>query len=268
MIPENIIPYWLPGADYSDTPFFIRKMDTMGYVKAPEIPAASIPMTGFLFLKAGELLAEAGGETFLCYPGQLLLIPSGCMFSIKHYRDCIGFCGGFSAAILPDASSLIGLNNVVHKAFWFDDAAFIAELFNMLEAAFDRKDEKFIGKGLDMLLFLTRASDKKSTHPLVSRFMELLFDDNVPIRSGAEYAAECNRSLNWLNRTVKKGTGRSITAWIDQARLTRAKSLLEHTELPMTEIATAVGLDDQSYFARFFRKQSGMTPSEFRKLHR
>ena len=54
-------------------------------------------------------------------------------------------------------------------------------------------------------------------------------------------------------------------SWIDTARVTRAKRLLRDTDSSMIDIAVAVGLDDQSYFARFFKKHTGVTPSEFRK---
>ena len=48
-------------------------------------------------------------------------------------------------------------------------------------------------------------------------------------------------------------------------RISRAKRLLAGTDTPVIDVAAAVGLEDQSYFARLFKKGTGMTPSAFRK---
>lgn len=57
------IPYWQEGADYSDCPFYIRRMDTTGFSRAAEIPLASLPMVGFVYLTEGEVLAEIEGQS-------------------------------------------------------------------------------------------------------------------------------------------------------------------------------------------------------------
>ena len=54
-------------------------------------------------------------------------------------------------------------------------------------------------------------------------------------------------------------------AWIDIVRIQRAKRLLAHTTLPVIDIAAAVGIEDQSYFSRLFKKETELTPSAFRK---
>jgi YesN/AraC family two-component response regulator len=53
--------------------------------------------------------------------------------------------------------------------------------------------------------------------------------------------------------------------WVEIARVNWAKSLLKESDLSVGEVSTAIGVDDPSYFTRFFRKSTGMTPSEFRR---
>ena len=79
------------------------------------------------------------------------------------------------------------------------------------------------------------------------------------------YADKIGISGNYLSRLVKNATGRSVGAWVDIARIQRAKRLLSETRLSVIDVASAVGLEDQSYFSRFFRKETGVTPSAFRK---
>ncbi|MBR3801006.1 MAG: helix-turn-helix domain-containing protein [Rikenellaceae bacterium] len=47
--------------------------------------------------------------------------------------------------------------------------------------------------------------------------------------------------------------------------VSEAKALLSHTDLTINEIGARVGVLDPSYFSRFFRKQVGMSPIDFRE---
>ena len=257
--------YWDKRTDLSGVQFFVKKLSTVGFVKVPSVPEVRLPLVGFVYLTGGEMLVEVDKKPYLITAGQLLLIPEKMPYSILHFVDATGFDGAFSPDILPDARVLSVLRQPVQQAFWFDEAAFVAELFNMLDIAFHKDDKVFLAKGMDLLL--SRLDPRPSIHlpEAVSGFLDRVFADDKPILSASDFAARYNLSCNYLNRIVKKSTGRTVGSWIDTARVTRAKRLLRDTDSSMIDIAVAVGLDDQSYFARFFKKHTGVTPSEFRK---
>lgn len=260
------LPYWHPDADYSDCPFFIREMDTRGEVKAAQVPEASLPIIGFLFLLDGEALVEAGGASYVLSAGHLLLIPQHYAFAIHFYADAVGYSGGFSPAVVPDAGVVRTLREPVHQAFWFDEGSFVGELFRMLRLSWEKGDRIFIEKGLDLLLSRIGGCRAPSLPPLVSAFIDGLFrPGSIPADIPA-YASQLHISGNYLSRIVKNATGRSVGNWIDIARISIAKRLLRETDLPVIDIAARAGLDDQSYFARFFRRQTGYSPSAFRKM--
>ena len=96
-------------------------------------------------------------------------------------------------------------------------------------------------------------------------FLDRIFDREKEFLGVAGYAEELNVTPNYLNRLVRKSTGRSANEWIEISRLTYAKLLLRRKELAIIDVAAMVGLPDQSYFSRFFKKMEGVTPSEFRK---
>ena len=99
----------------------------------------------------------------------------------------------------------------------------------------------------------------------VNTFPKSVFNpDQIP-GTIAYYAALANISENYLSRLVKQSTGRSVGAWIDIVRIQRAKRLLSSTPLSIIDIAASVGVEDQSYFSRLFKKETGLTPSAFRK---
>ncbi len=255
-----------PEIDISSVPFFIRRMDTSGYVKASEVPEARLPLIGFIYVVTGEVLAEVDGTPFLCQPGQILLIPQHCPFTIRYYRNAVGFTGGFAPSILADTKPLRFLSAPLHQGFWFDEGAFMGELFNMLATSFDKGDRVFVEKGLDLLLSRIKPGQEAALPSAVSRFLESVFDSERVSGSIASYAGEIGISENYLSRLVKKTTGRSVGAWIDIVRIQRAKRLLSDTRLPIIDVAASVGVEDQSYFSRLFKKETGMTPSAFRKM--
>lgn len=238
----------------------------MGYVKASEVPEARIPQVGFIYVAAGEVLVEADGTPYLCQPGQLLLIPQNTPFSIRYYRNAVGYTGGFAPSMLADIAPLRYLSSPLHQGFWFDEGAFMGELFNMLAVSFEKGDLAFVEKGLDLLLSRIKPGEGAALSPAVRRFLEIVFD---PDRAGgtiSSYAREIGISGNYLSRLVKNSTGHSVGDWIDIVRIQRAKRLLARTSLPIIDVAAAVGVEDQSYFSRLFRKETGMTPSAFRKM--
>ena len=77
-------------------------------------------------------------------------------------------------------------------------------------------------------------------------------------------SAKLGVSARTLTRRFKSATGVSISGYIQQRRLDEAQSLLRRTNLSITEVGVAVGINDSSHFARLFREQTGLTPSAFR----
>ncbi len=68
-----------------------------------------------------------------------------------------------------------------------------------------------------------------------------------------------------LNRKMKAITGLKTTEYILNVRISKAKTLLETTDLTIGEVALKCGIEDVGYFSTLFRKNTGMTPSSWRK---
>ena len=63
----------------------------------------------------------------------------------------------------------------------------------------------------------------------------------------------------------RQETGSTPHNWLVKLRMDRARQLLARAELPVTEVALAVGYETPSAFTASFRKVTGVTPSEFRR---
>ncbi|HEY8530324.1 MAG TPA: helix-turn-helix domain-containing protein [Paenibacillaceae bacterium] len=83
-----------------------------------------------------------------------------------------------------------------------------------------------------------------------------------------EIAAAVYRNPAYVSRLFRKETGMSLTEYIARARIEEAKRLLVETNDKISHIAESVGYVHLSYFAKLFRKVTGLTPQEFRKKHR
>ena len=79
------------------------------------------------------------------------------------------------------------------------------------------------------------------------------------------YADKLAITPDRLNDHVKRVSGVTAGHLIRQRVLTEAKRALVFTGQPIHEVSYDLGFADPSHFARFFRKQTGMTPQEFRE---
>ncbi|MFF4964714.1 helix-turn-helix domain-containing protein [Streptomyces sp. NPDC001037] len=70
-----------------------------------------------------------------------------------------------------------------------------------------------------------------------------------------------------LTQAVRAATGRSPGRLLIEARVYQAQRLLAHTDLPVRQVAARVGINDPAYFCRFFRRETGTSPGDWRKHH-
>jgi transcriptional regulator GlxA family with amidase domain len=69
-----------------------------------------------------------------------------------------------------------------------------------------------------------------------------------------------------LKRRFKIATGSSLIEHLQNLRVEEAKRLLETAELPVDEISFLVGYEDPSFFRRLFKRLTGLTPSQYRRM--
>jgi AraC-like DNA-binding protein len=263
---KRIIPYWEKGVEWKEGSFYIKRLESKSPAGASEVPRATLPRYTFLFMLEGEVLADIAGQSYLCRGGQFLMIPDNTPFAVHHYRDLVGYTGSFPLSYLKDSSypCLTGGKPVFHT-FWFDEAAFVAEIMDRISAASARGDDGYIVRAFDLILYGLQKPAEEKAHPVVSRFMEMLFDRQQVTDTVSGYANRLGISPSYLNKLVRTQTRHSAMDWVEIARVNWAKNLLRENKLSISEVSQAVGIDDASYFTRFFRKVTGYTPSEFRK---
>lgn len=92
------------------------------------------------------------------------------------------------------------------------------------------------------------------------------FNDNYNTEIHVEeYAASRGMSVSWFIRNFKQYAHATPMQYIVARRITNAQMLLETTNYNITEVAAIVGYQNPLYFSRIFRKQKGVSPSEYRR---
>lgn len=101
---------------------------------------------------------------------------------------------------------------------------------------------------------------------LTNKFMQLLGNNFTTKKLVADYAAELCVTPGHLNRIVKKVSGFPVSHHIQQQIIFEAKKQAKYSGRSMKEIAYSLGFDDTAHFSKYFKNNSGMNFSNFKKI--
>lgn len=99
---------------------------------------------------------------------------------------------------------------------------------------------------------------------LFERFMALLTEHHRLERSVAFYAEQLHITPKYLSGLIKDVSGRSASVWIDNYVILEAKTLLKFSTMSIQEIAYYLNFANQSFFGKYFKHLTGMSPGEYK----
>jgi AraC-like DNA-binding protein len=97
-------------------------------------------------------------------------------------------------------------------------------------------------------------------------FQELVFHHYKEHRNVQYYADLLYVSPKHLTETIKEVTGRTAGEWIDDAVILEAKVLLRNNDISIARVAEEINFPDQSSFGKYFKKHTGISPSDYRMV--
>lgn len=100
---------------------------------------------------------------------------------------------------------------------------------------------------------------------ILEDFLSLVRDNHNRERSLAFYADKLYLTPKYLSKLVKSASGKSAHEWIDSFVILEAKNMLKYSGMSIKSIVWELNFPNQTTFYRFFKAQTGMTPSEYRK---
>lgn len=101
-------------------------------------------------------------------------------------------------------------------------------------------------------------------NPLVDRFLLLVQQSFKSERMIEYYASQLGVTPKHLSRVLKQSTGFTAADWIKNYILLEAKVMLKSSNLTMGQISQQLNFPSQSFFAKFFKNCTGMTPKQYR----
>lgn len=212
------------------------------------------------------LFLEGSGEPGVrVEPGTVLLLPPGAKSPGETAGERLPACLAFDFCLAGRAARA-ALACVLPRAELFqarEQLAYLLRLQN--ERAAPRKWESGL-VSLNLLITVLRAAGWLGPAAAVvaeggSAMHRLLLA--MPLESPLEQVVQrSGYQRDHLNRLIKKETGLTLGQFRAQRRLRRAKEMLARG-VKVGDVAGEIGLPDQSYFARWFRRQTGHSPSRW-----
>ena len=101
-------------------------------------------------------------------------------------------------------------------------------------------------------------------HPLTNRFLTLLEKEEGKLYRADHYVSALSVDSSAFVSAVLSETGKSPSVWIRDRTLLEARRLLTYTDLTISEIAYRLNFRNASYFVRFYRRLTGISPGTAR----
>ncbi|WP_159470394.1 helix-turn-helix domain-containing protein [Dyadobacter sp. 3J3] len=150
-----------------------------------------------------------------------------------------------------------------------------AIMFNMIKEYanyYHLRSEALKGFLKILMIYLSRKIDhiadfeeKNQNNYLLKKFMSLVENNFAVKKMVSSYASELSITPNHLNAKIKRNTGFTASYHIHQRIMLEAKRYAVHSSLTMKEVSFLLGFDDTSHFSKFFKNQSGICFSNFKK---
>ncbi len=96
------------------------------------------------------------------------------------------------------------------------------------------------------------------------QFTELLGEHYKHERSVGFYARQLCITPKYLTTLIKRISGKSVSEWIDNYVILEAKTLLKYSNMSVQEIAFYLNFPNQSFFGSYFKRNAGMSPSQYK----
>lgn len=111
----------------------------------------------------------------------------------------------------------------------------------------------------------TNRAAQSRAQQMFSAFMQLVTSHASHWHTIEPYASQLCVTPRYLSTVVKQVSGKSAKQWIDEALVTRIKIDLRHSDKSVAQISDELTFPNPSFFTRFFKRMTGMTPSQLRR---
>ncbi|MEO1012012.1 MAG: helix-turn-helix transcriptional regulator [Bacteroidota bacterium] len=225
-----------------------------------------------LFIRPGQVLSYDGHQSTAEDPGWALLFHPDLLRKSelgKTIEQYSFFSYDITEALHVSDEEKQSLNELITK------------IEKEYDQHIDRHSQKLIIANIELLLdYCTRYYDRQFytrtnlNKDVLTRFEQLLtsyYADENQLHLGIPSVEYCGKELymspKYLSDLLKKETGKSAKAHIDDFLMNKAKNRLLRSPETVSEIAYDLGYEYSQHFSKTFKVKTGMSPSEYRRLN-
>ena len=233
----------------------------------------------------GMVVYQLQDQVFRVQPGEILILPSGCMHSLTEPAETQRYLLLFEPNPLLSLRDIPSVSAMMQQPIYLRaDHALCGPVVKLLEqavACYFRKDLLWNTECYSYLLQMyallgrhyleTAGPQHMSQHSIDPAIMNSAityinehYMDEMSLEDAALFAGF---SKYYFSRMFKQFSGISFSEYLTRRRLNVASDLLVRTDQPIREIAQSSGFGSMATFNRIFRQHKNCTPSQYRAIY-
>lgn len=159
-------------------------------------------------------------------------------------------------------------NNVLKKYSFLEDIYDLSQIIKIGFVGIETIDniEKQLMDNIKKLIAVIKEYNLNQSDNIVQKACEYVLnhiDEDIKLTS---IANNLNISKNYLCSIFKQKTGENFLEYATKAKMERAKILLKKHDCKVYEVSELLGYKETSYFSKLFKKHTGYTPAEYKKI--
>ncbi len=225
----------------------------------------------FQFIINGSLTVRCGGHIIELKAHDCLIINANELHEGIEENDCKCFKFKLHPSFFDQKHYIF--DNVIH------DDTVISLMFKIMELSQSTDDTSIYTVKGDIFHLIGHLCGNYATKILApdaiqqsnEKFQKMnliasYLHSNYATRINAATLAEMSHyTYSYFSCAFKEVFGVPVTKYLLDIRINKATTLLRSTDMNVTEIANSSGFSDTNYFARAFKKETGLSPSEYRR---
>jgi AraC family transcriptional regulator, transcriptional activator of pobA len=237
-----------------------------------------------LFLEGGKAMVQVDDVQRRMVAGQLLMVPQMCVHGFQFEHNAIGHVVTLAYPLIHKlvgqaGDGLLGMTNPqLHMLKRDEDGQQLKTAFTALASEY-KGGAAFRNQLVESLLGMILLRLARSALPSTSErpretgragehfgnFCQLIEDNFTQHQPLAWYAKKLGITAAHLNVLCRQTVGKSALELIHERMVLEAKRNLIYTSMTISVVSYTIGFSDPAYFTRFFKRQVGMSPKDFRR---
>ena len=247
----------------------ITLANAMNYAVPIRHPTRKMAEHDLIYMVEGEWKIGQEDEIFTLKKGDVLILPAnrfhfGVDLCLPGTKTLFihALCNEEDEMSFPSDNE-ISLESYINA----NENPLIKNFFEKIIYAYSSKDEITASSYFDVLLCeLKNLQNRTDESSLAEKIRQMIVSSNYILKN-AEIAKSLSVSVKTAENAFKNAFGISIHKYITETKIQQAKfQLLNYPDMKLYEISENLGFYDEFHLSRVFKKQTGFSPTEYKKL--